>query len=619
MRIGNICGIFIFVLFALVILQGCSTHQNVQKEKVKEKIETPINREIAKIKVIAGSLYDTKGDYASAILEYQDALRFDKDPGIYYLLAKDYNSLGKYALAVENIRESINKDPKNIVYHDLLGDIFFTAFEVDSAITEFEAILKLDSSNIQAVFSLATLYKKSKPLTSIKLYKKLIDEIGPRWDILVNLLEIYGTLDKSSEELNALEDLLDLDPGNAKLKQLLAEFYIKSGKFEKAVSMIEDLLELDPENDNLNRALADYYAGNNKTEKAIEIYKGILNRRKNDIEVQGAIAFLYARNKDWENANKYFVNILNNDSIRIEIKIDLGSFCYSLSDSDKNALKYSKNLFSKITENYPEDPRAYMYLSAIGVKEDSLEVVENNYEKFLALEEKSHVAYKFPMYGNEVGRLFLAKDDFRNAVKYLERTKKIFNDDFFLLYYLGFSYSRLNETGKAISTLEKVLQYNPTHEIRVEILGQLGLLYDGMKNYTKSDSLYESGLKLDPENHLLLNNFSYSLSERGLQLDRSEKMSKKALEKEPENSSYLDTYGWILYRQGKYNEAEKYIKKAVGLRDATGGNGAVLNEHLGDVYIKIGDTEKAIYYWNKSLEMNPENQEVKEKISKHKS
>jgi tetratricopeptide (TPR) repeat protein len=169
---------------------------------------------------------------------------------------------------------------------------------------------------------------------------------------------------------------------------------------------------------------------------------------------------------------------------------------------------------------------------------------------------------------------------------------------------------------QSLTCLEASLDLNPTRELAVEIISQLGLTYDGMKNFAKSDSLYELGLKLDPDNHLLLNNYSYSLSERGLQLERSEKMSKKALEKDPNNSSYLDTYGWILYRMEKYKEAETYIKKAVDLRDTVGGNGSVLNEHLGDVYFKLGNKETALFYWNQALKMNPDNNDVKEKIKR---
>ena len=80
-----------------------------------------------------------------------------------------------------------------------------------------------------------------------------------------------------------------------------------------------------------------------------------------------------------------------------------------------------------------------------------------------------------------------------------------------------------------------------------------------MKKFEESDSLYEGALRLDPNNHLILNNYGYSLSERGLQLDRSMEMSKKAVEQQPENQSYLDTFGLIYLKLGNFSESENFI------------------------------------------------------------
>jgi tetratricopeptide (TPR) repeat protein len=113
-----------------------------------------------------------------------------------------------------------------------------------------------------------------------------------------------------------------------------------------------------------------------------------------------------------------------------------------------------------------------------------------------------------------------------------------------------------------------------------------------------------------------LNNYSYSLSERNLQLEISEKMSKRALEFEPDNSAYLDTYGWILFKMRKYDDAIKYIKKALELRDTVGEDASVLNEHLGDIYFEIGNKEKALHYWEEAIKTNPENLDITNKLKK---
>ena len=127
-----------------------------------------------------------------------------------------------------------------------------------------------------------------------------------------------------------------------------------------------------------------------------------------------------------------------------------------------------------------------------------------------------------------------------------------------------------------------------------------------------SDSLYEEALRVDPQSALLLNNYGYSLSERGLQLNRALEMSLIAITSEPENSAYLDTYGWICYRLGQYQQARQYIEKAV----AAGSASAVIYEHLGDVYFRMGDQKKAVTTWQKALEMDSKNETLRKKIER---
>ncbi len=608
--------VFIISVF-FITLFGCSSGKDaaVTKEEAKRTVNKK-EKETAKQKVIQASLFEAKGDFAGAILEYQEALLYDEDPAIYFLLAKNYNEISKFPLAATNVKKAIEMDPANADYKELLAGIFINTLQIDSAIKVYEQIIKSDSGNLQALFSLATLYKKSKPLTSLSLYKKLVDELGPRWDLLINMMEIYSKIDKSGEEIKTMEELIGLDPGNNKLKELLAEYYLKSGKNDKAIEIYEETLETDPDNDLVRLQLADVLSRTNQVERAIEIYKKLAEKNSTNPEYQSALGFLYIRIKDWKKADSLFTDIIKNDSLKVDYKLDIGSFLYFQGDSDLVALSYSKKFNKLLAKKYPDDSRAFLYLAAIYAKEDSSDLVKSNFEHFMKKEKIKPVTRNFSFFATEVGRVYLASDRFDKGATYLEKAKELFNNDYFLLFYLGIAYSRINRNDESIECLEKSLELNPTRELAIEIIGQLGLTYDGMKNFTKSDSLYELGLKLDPDNHLLLNNYSYSLSERGLQLERSEKMSKRALEKEPENSSYLDTYGWILYRMGKYKEALIYIKKAVDLRDAVGGNGSVLNEHLGDVYFKLGDKENAMFYWNQALRMNPDNNEVKEKLKR---
>jgi len=146
----------------------------------------------------------------------------------------------------------------------------------------------------------------------------------------------------------------------------------------------------------------------------------------------------------------------------------------------------------------------------------------------------------------------------------------------------------------------------------MQSLSVLAMIYENRNEFLISDSLYQKALSLDAENILIMNNYAYSLSNRGIRLEESLEMSRKTVEKEPENPSYLDTLGWIYFRIGNYKDAEFYIKKAIE-KDK---NNATLLDHLGDVYFMKGEKKKAMEYWKNAFELDPDLKNLKTKIEK---
>src|SRR5216684_3614042 len=114
MRIAISKSFLAFVL-GLPLLIGCSGAREVPLES--EKLSVERDREKGLLHYIEGSLYDQKEEYAKAILEYQDAMRYDNDPAIYYAISKDYSMLGKHALAAQTGQQAVRLAPENRVYH----------------------------------------------------------------------------------------------------------------------------------------------------------------------------------------------------------------------------------------------------------------------------------------------------------------------------------------------------------------------------------------------------------------------------------------------------------------------------------------------------------------------
>lgn len=128
-------------------------------------------------------------------------------------------------------------------------------------------------------------------------------------------------------------------------------------------------------------------------------------------------------------------------------------------------------------------------------------------------------------------------------------------------------------------------------------LSIIGDTWHTMGDSKKAFKYYEEALKIDPEYCPVLNNYAYFLSEQKRKLRKAAKMSRITVEKEPDNATYLDTYGWILFLRGKAKEAKPYFKHAMIYG---GKESAVVLGHYAAVLEKLGEKDLAAYYKNLS-------------------
>src|SRR5205085_6660673 len=121
-------------------------------------------------------------------------------------------------------------------------------------------------------------------------------------------------------------------------------------------------------------------------------------------------------------------------------------------------------------------------------------------------------------------------------------------------------------------------------------------------NKAEAEKVFQQILDKHPDNTQTLNYLGYMWAESGVNLERAQAMLQKAVAAEPRNGAYIDSLGWIYFRQGKLDLAEKYLTDATRLlpRDAT------VHEHLGDVFAKRGDYARALSMYRAALGLDPE-------------
>ena len=141
-------------------------------------------------------------------------------------------------------------------------------------------------------------------------------------------------------------------------------------------------------------------------------------------------------------------------------------------------------------------------------------------------------------------------------------------------------------------------------------LSLLGESYQALKQYDRADQAFEAGLAVSPDHSGMLNNYSYYLALRKHNLNRAEELARRLVRNNPGISTYTDTFGWVLFMEGKYTEARSVMEPII----SSGKASATHLEHYGDILFMAGDTDGAVRNWELALSMNSQNEVLRRKI-----
>ena len=591
--------LFCAVLFAA----GCSSEFTTKENESEDEKKTAIQK--SQELFISGSMHDIKGHYAEAILEYQEALKFNPSAGIHYALGKNYLKLSKLVPALSHSKSAVKLESDHVEYNFLLATVYENARMKDSAAVVYEKIISLDSTNYQAYYNLAEIYEQSRPMKALSLYKSLLDLTGPEWSVLIKIAELNERFGNIDETISTVEELVALDPSNLELQKLLIESYIKAQEFEKALNLTEETLTLFPDDISLRE------------------FKG-----------QALI-----RSDRWDEGAKEYIKLVESDTIPFESKVRIATAFMAESTQDTSLLDLTSTLLQTISKD-TTDWQISAFQGEIEIQKgndsaavdhfkDAAKLAKWNLQVWNRLgillfesqrfdeakETMKEAVQNFPndFVINLILGLTLSQDNsHQEALVALKNAMKINPTDLTALHAYGYTLNQLDKKDEAIIFLNKALEISPEN---VQILSSLGLIYDSQENFNKSDSVYLLALSIDSTDALIQNNYAYSLAERGIKLDEALALAENAIEADPKSSSYLDTIGWVYYKLNKFEEAKGYIEKAIE-QDSTNGT---LMDHLGDVLIELGLKTEAVKMWEEALKLNSKLIEINEKIQRAKS
>ena len=491
----------------------------------------------------------------------------------YYQLSLINKKLNRILLAKEYSSKTVEKNSNNIWYLRNHAEILFLNQDYIEAARVYTQIIKLEPNNEFNYYKLADTYIYDQQyLKAINVYNNLEEKKGVDKMVSMQKHKLYLQTKNFNKATKTLEKLSQNFPDDIEILQILAEAYILANKQEKALDVFRNISKIEPKNGQVNLTLANFYRDKGEfTKSFLELKKAFQSENVNlETKLSILVSYLAIINSNDTITSQAFelmevLNSIYHDNA--ELYALYGDLYYAVGKKEQ-AKKYYKNSI-KVKQNIKPVWTQILFLY----------VEDSNYDSLMAYSEKALLYYPTePLY----------------------------------YYFYGISNSFFKNYQNAKSSLEIGADYVFENDaLYKEFQISLADTYNALLDYEKSDSLYEQVLLQDPKNIIVLNNYSYYLSLRKTKLKKAEKMSKLCNELEPENGTYQDTYGWILYCLGDYENAKKWLEKALN----NGGNkSAVIIEHYGDVLFKLGLRERAINQWKNAKSIGGGSDLLDEKI-----
>lgn len=437
--------------------------------------------------------------------------------------------------------------------------------------------------------------------------------------------------DKPDEALTELQKYLDAQKRTKgrEAYQLLADILGKLKRTDELIARLEELASKDGHNLPLQFFLAERLVDVNELDKARQIYEAALPQGADPTGYIGLIRVLRKMQKPQE-----LLELLERALTKLgpeglaQLEEELKSVAEDANTVD--ALIGAAREQAKADPRQLTFPKAFLLAGlakALDRTDDAVEfyraAIKLNKEQSLSLYRELHnVLVKAHRYATSeeifkealaerrsaaeradllglLARSQLLNGKLQDAIDSIDEALRLEPGDVSHLFDEAWIYSHARQWDQAYAKFEKLRDMFPENK-RLQRFCQFSLsnILVQKGEFRKGEEILEKILEVDPDDTQVNNDLGYLWADQGKNLDRAEKMIRKAVEAEPDNGAYLDSLGWLLFKQGKYEEAIGPIEQAV--KKNTGGDTTLL-DHLGDVQLKLMQTDKAVESWQKAL------------------
>ncbi len=507
------------------------------------------------------------------------------NPQPWYELSSFYRSLNMAEQSVSSMEKAHRLNPSNEWYAFGLANLYLALNREKDAIVLYEYLVGNRPDDENLLFQLAGLYARTgASKTAIKTYNQVERLIGKNESVSFEKYKVFKSLGNTGKAIREIESLSNEFPYDVDYVLLLGDAWMDLNQPQKAFASYMEANKMDPTNPSVPLSLADYY---------------------------NALGDSLAANEELEKA-------LTNPSTDVDTKLSILTpiIIESLKGGDSARIQL---YFDRLLEQHPNEYQIrelyVQWLMERGKKQEA----RNELRTVLDLNPNQLKAWRMYLEINlEYDNQSVIRDLCRQALVYFPK------EAIFWFYYgLSWTSEQDNHHPDPQKSLQAIDAFKKAIELaNAEDKGFISRLYGlcGDTYLLRGDTVtsfeyYEKALSVNPSNLLVLNNYAYYLAVSGKNLSKAERMSRKTIESDSKNVTFLDTFAWIFFKQGQYGLAKIYIERAMNIESEPG---VEVLEHYGDILWFNNLQKEALEQWKKAAKLENPNPTLLMKVEKGK-
>ena len=519
--------------------------------------------------------------FSSLPVVAQSSREFDQ----FFLEAMIQRQKGNNAAAFDLLRHCQELNPEAPEVYYFLAQYYSALKNTEKSVDCFKKAAALQPDNVTYMETLAQIYIRQQDFAqAIPVVEKIYERDKERLDLLEMLFQLYqqvGCNDKAVEVLNRIEAI---DGKSERISMAKSEIFTRQGNKKGAIAEIKALAQKYPNDLNYMALYAETMMMNGQVKKALKVYDQILQQEPDNNRVLMSLRTYHQALGHQTVADSLTERVLLNGNATSEERVHLLRQEIAACEQEGGDSTRVLQLFRKmLARPQSDEDMALLCASYMNAKQMPKDSISRVLEQALAIAPD-----------NSMARLQLVgyaweKEDMDRVVSLCQDARQYNPDEMAFYYYQGIAFYKQEKLDEALSAFKNgigVIKDDSNPEIVSDFYAVMGDILHQQGQAEEAFAAYDSCLVWKEDNIGCLNNYAYYLSERGERLSKAEEMSYKTIKAEPKNSTYLDTYAWILYMEKRYAEAKIYIEQAVQNLDEKQDNSVIL-EHADKIKLKI--------------------------------